>query len=198
MQRATPPPRGPRAGSSGAGKRIGRGGVQKRNAGSRATRADKDGDLVMDATTTPGARSGKGLLNVQKSSRPGETSRGRTPPGPGRGGNLTSQRHQQAVLRGMNMKSVNVVESKAAALGALRVRGLQNSRAASNSDGGVESLLAFLERKASGFDSKNYKPVRIKKVCFSLWTPYELRLQRWKIPLATTVVHCAIVLVATR
>jgi hypothetical protein len=50
----------------------------------------------------------------------------------------------------------------------IRVSGLKESRAASNQDGGVSDLLAFLERKANGPDTKPGDAVRIKKVCLSL------------------------------
>jgi nuclear RNA export factor len=48
----------------------------------------------------------------------------------------------------------------------LQVDGLKSSKAVSNPDGGLESLLGFLERKAAGLDSASNRAVRIKKVCF--------------------------------
>jgi nuclear RNA export factor len=48
----------------------------------------------------------------------------------------------------------------------LQIDGLKSSKAASNSDGGLESLLGFLERKAAGLDAGSNRAVRIKKVCF--------------------------------
>lgn len=47
----------------------------------------------------------------------------------------------------------------------IRVVGLKQSKAASNPDGGVKDLLAFLERKANGLASSGNVPVRIRKVC---------------------------------
>lgn len=53
----------------------------------------------------------------------------------------------------------------------LKILGLKNSRAASNADGGMRSLLDFLEKKAtnvktSGSDrGRRVRPVLIKKVC---------------------------------
>ena len=49
----------------------------------------------------------------------------------------------------------------------LSVRGLKNSKAASNPDGGIKDLLAFLERKASA-DMPARETVKIKKVCFDI------------------------------
>lgn len=46
------------------------------------------------------------------------------------------------------------------------VSGLKQSKAASNPDGGVKDLLAFLERKANGvFAPPGSEMVRIRKVC---------------------------------
>lgn len=47
----------------------------------------------------------------------------------------------------------------------LEVKGLKESKAANNPDGGLRGLLSFLERKATGVSSRN-KPVVVKKVCF--------------------------------
>lgn len=55
--------------------------------------------------------------------------------------------------------------SNAALLATLKVTGLNSSKAASNADGGLEALVAFLERKAAGQDSSSNRKIRIKKVC---------------------------------
>jgi nuclear RNA export factor len=49
----------------------------------------------------------------------------------------------------------------------LVVRGFKDSKAASNPDGGIKDLLAFLERKASA-DMSARETVKIKKVCLTL------------------------------
>ena len=49
----------------------------------------------------------------------------------------------------------------------LIVRGLKDSKAASNPDGGIKDLLAFLERKASA-DVSARETVKIKKVCLTV------------------------------
>lgn len=51
------------------------------------------------------------------------------------------------------------------------VRGFQNSKAASNPDGGIKDLIAFLERKASAPDASARDLVRVKKVCLTLCFP---------------------------
>jgi nuclear RNA export factor len=117
--------------------------------------------------------------------------------GAGRGGqgfgtsrvNLSAQQTQQAIIRGLESHQANVLEpriSQVALSGrggsgrkdgerdhqtplvSLRVRGLKESKAASNPDGGLKDLLSFLERKASGLDAEHHKTVRIKKVCFTV------------------------------
>ena len=47
----------------------------------------------------------------------------------------------------------------------IRVRGLKQSKAAANPDGGVKDLLSFLERKATGSEPSARNSVRIRKVC---------------------------------
>jgi nuclear RNA export factor len=57
----------------------------------------------------------------------------------------------------LGAKQANIVESHTGN-NTLQITGLKSSKAAANPDGGLESLLSFLERKASG-------TVKIKKVC---------------------------------
>jgi nuclear RNA export factor len=100
---------------------------------------------------------------------------------------LSTQQAQKAILRGLETEQANLLESRIShgassehgvagtkvgrrqfdrSLAQLRVRGLRESKAASNPDGGVKDLLSFLERKASSLDTKIHKEVRIQKVCF--------------------------------
>ncbi|PQE29685.1 TAP domain-containing protein [Rutstroemia sp. NJR-2017a WRK4] len=155
MQRSSAPPRGPRHGSSG-GRGGGRGGgIAKRRAGG-PTRIDKDGDLDMDAVTGANARkAGKPGVEGSIPTRPRADRRGGMK-STGRGGNLTMQRTQAAILRGMDSQQTNILVT-------LWVKGLKDSKAASNSDGGHQSLVQFLERKASSLDAKSNKTVKIKK-----------------------------------
>jgi nuclear RNA export factor len=158
LQRVPTTPRGPRNASPSV-RGGGRGGIQKRNKAGGPVRVDRDGDLVMDATAAGDKRrSGKGRLEGPASSR----GTGRGNGGPPRGGNLGTANAQQAIIRGLETKQANVLESRiTTGVTTLQIDGLSSSKAASNRDGGVESLLAFLERKASG-PNRN---VKIKKVC---------------------------------
>jgi nuclear RNA export factor len=167
MQRAAvAPPRGPR-GASPSVRGGTRGGIQKRRGGGPA-RVDKDGDLVMDAASAGDKRrAGRGRIEGGAASKPLGT--GRTNTGPSRGSNQGLHR-AQAILRGMESKQATVLESRITGGGpsSLRIDGLSSSKAASNPDGGLESLLGFLERKASGLDAKSNRTVKIKKVCLMI------------------------------
>lgn len=160
-----PPPRGPR-GSSPQVRGRGRGGIQKRRTGGPAPRVDRDGDLNMDAaaSTTDKPRSGNGR-GKPTSDRPGRSQAGPAPRSGGRGSHI-SDRAKQNIVRGLGGKQANVLESRITDGGLrLQVSGLSESKAAGNPDGGLDALLSFLERKASGLDSKSNRAVKIKKVC---------------------------------
>jgi nuclear RNA export factor len=164
---------------------MSRGGVQKRWAG--PTRIDKDGDLVMDpadGSEVPGRGRPEGTVRH---------SHGRTVRA---GHKLTtlygshaSQQTQQGILRGLESQYANILDTRITHgilgdreagmkpqtrdIGAnicLRVRGLKESKVASNPDGGLKDLLNFLERKASGLDAEPRRAVRIKKVCLFITT----------------------------
>jgi hypothetical protein len=164
------PPSGPRAGgaaTSTRGKpqsRLGaRGGsIQKRRA--PGGRVDRDGDVSMDASSTNGAAGGAS----GRGGRGGAAKRATQ-------GTRASSRIAQNVATyaqaelgkgdGGRTGRVSVGASKArfAHSATLKVHGLKDSKAASNSDGGVRTLLTFLERKAS----KGDKHIAIRKVCSS-------------------------------
>ena len=158
IQRASATPRGPRNGG-------GRGGIQKRTAGARPARVDKDGDLDMDAGAGISGR-GKPRRGHFESPMPSGSKgagRGRAA-GPSRGGNTRATQH--AIERGLRGQQANILESRITTGGTtLQVDGLMSSKAASYSDGGLQSLEEFLERKASALDSKSNRIVKIKKVC---------------------------------
>jgi nuclear RNA export factor len=168
MQRAAAPPRGPR-GSSPSVRGGPRGGIQKNRGGGGPARVDKDGDLVMDAGAAGGDKRRAGRGRIGGSPQPKPLTTGRTNAGPSRGGNHSLHR-AQAILRGMESKQATVLETRITAGGAssLRIDGLSSSKAASNPDRGLEALLGFLERKASGLDAKSNRPVKIKKVCLMI------------------------------
>ncbi|KAH8676751.1 putative mRNA export factor MEX67 [Tricladium varicosporioides] len=159
MKRSSPAPRGPRN-SSPSVRGGGRGGIQKRRAAG-PVRVDKDGDLVMDpAAAGEKRRSGRGGLDGRVTVRGAGRDRG----GSSRGGISGTLKTQQAIIKGMNAKQANVLEARVSHPGTqLRIDGLAASKAASNPDGGLESLLAFLERKASGHDTASNRSVKIKK-----------------------------------
>lgn len=163
LQRASPAPRG-RRGNPPNMRGAGRGGIQKRQGQGRPAPVDKDGDLVMDAAAAGDKhRSGKGQIDGVAPSKP--MGAGRNNSGPSRGGQ--GNRRAQQLLRGIDSKQANVRDSRTTtdAITTLIIDGLSSSKAAANSDGGLESLLGFLERKASAMDAKSNGTVKIKKVC---------------------------------
>lgn len=152
LQRNAGPPRGPRN-STPSVRGPSRGGIQKRRGA--PARVDKDGDLVMDAEVGGRRQPGKGRLESSITGRSQATLPYK------RGGGSKAQQKALSVSRGLGAQQANIVEGSAT----LKVEGLKSSKAASNSDGGLEALLGFLERKAAGRDSKSNRPVRIRKVC---------------------------------
>jgi nuclear RNA export factor len=69
--------------------------------------------------------------------------------------NTDSQANIRQGGRGSNLEQVSV-------------RGWKQSKAASNRDGGLESLITFLEKKLNTHDSKAGSRARITKVCATL------------------------------
>jgi nuclear RNA export factor len=180
--RNSTPPIGSRH-SSPSTRGASRGGIPKRRSG--PAKIDKDGDLIMDAAgSTEKKPSGKGR---PEGNRLGVRGSGRTSHGSGSSrGTLGSSQTQQAILRGLGLQQANILESRISNVsrgdsGAkvrrrdveasdvqLCVHGMKQSKAASNPDGGLKDLLAFLERKAGGLESAPRRGVRIKKVCLTV------------------------------
>jgi nuclear RNA export factor len=89
-------------------------------------------------------------------------------------GSLVTAEAQRSILRGLDSRQFNTVESKKFQKGdfakrerdtvEIRIPGLKDSKAAQNPDGGVKDLLAFIERKASGLAGSPRGGIRIKKV----------------------------------
>ncbi|KAF5875407.1 putative mrna export factor mex67 protein [Botrytis fragariae] len=159
MNRTSAPPRGPRNSSSSTrgGGRVGGGGITKRRAG--PIRVDKDGDLDMDTTTgANGRKGGKGAIGGSVPTGPRGHGRGGARNTGRGGGRLDVTRNPQAILRGMGSQS-----QQANVLVTLWIKGLKGSKAASNSDQGLSSLVSFLERKATALDSKSKRSIRVKK-----------------------------------
>ncbi|TVY80336.1 mRNA export factor mex67 [Lachnellula suecica] len=163
LSRPPTAPRGARN-SSPATRGGDRGGIQKRSRGGAPARVDRDGDLVMDAAAAGNKRrSGKGRLDSPAPSR--GSGRGRANGPSPRGGNLGTIKAQRAIIRGLGTEQANVLESRITpGYSTLQITGLSSSKAASNPDGGLESLLSFLERKATERqDPNSNREVKIKK-----------------------------------
>ena len=148
-----------RRGASSASSSRG-GGIQKHRAANRL-RVDKDGDLDMGGVIGEGTNKRRGSSRSMPSKS-------------------AVRARQDAILAHINSKAVPPHTRVTTLSGALhstranipengttlKVTGLKKSRAASNPDGGLKDLLAFIERKAPSA-AKISRPVRIKKVCFS-------------------------------
>ena len=148
------PPTGPRGG--GAPKSTPRpargargGGIAKRY---NTPRTDRDGDVSMD-----------GPANGRNAGKPptGPSGRGR---GGARGGRATRSSTRLAQhIRDHPLESAGRGNGPKSQYNktTLKILGLKNSKAASNSDGGLRSLLDFLERKSS-----KEKPITLGRVGF--------------------------------
>lgn len=134
-----------------------RGGIQKKRAG---TKTDGDGDLDMDSAARRANKPTAGAGGAQPRST---RSSARNPRG-------TSKAAQTAIKHITNGGSKGRGKAQnSAGLSYLRIRGLKQSKASSNQDGGVSDLLSFLERKASSFSTDRQKRnIMIKKVCFAI------------------------------
>ncbi|GAB7347325.1 hypothetical protein MBLNU459_g4269t1 [Dothideomycetes sp. NU459] len=131
-----------------------RGGIAKRRS---AARTDKDGDLVMDSSS----RGGRG--GISKARGTSHAGRGKTSK-PARAA-VNSDAFQRQVLRHVASGEASTRSSKTNShrpLEELRITGWTSSKAASNSDGGLSSLITWLEKKAT-LKSPSKKPVKIKK-----------------------------------
>ncbi|PHH76935.1 hypothetical protein CDD82_3748 [Ophiocordyceps australis] len=137
-------PRGPRSSAStrqakSTTKASTRAGITKHRG---PTRADIDGDIDMDAPTRASNRStADGAGNRRVSA-------------------LQASRNTRALPRNPRREIIATLASRVTdpsqlrakpGFAVLRVHGLSQSKAASNPDGGLEDLIAFLKRKASSF-----------------------------------------------
>lgn len=146
-------------------KSSSRGGIQKRRG---PTKTDNDGDLDMDA---PSKRLNRGSTNETRG-RGRPSGRG---PQPSRGAAKAAQIIMKQLGSG-NSADLSVRVSRPTrsrgghieGLTWLRVRGLKQSKAASNPDGGLSDLLSFMERKASSFSTGRRRHLTIRKVSSSL------------------------------
>lgn len=148
-------------------KSSSRGGIQKRRG---PTRVDTDGDLDMDG---PSKRPNRGPTTETSGGR-GRPS-GRGGPQPSRGAAKVAQIVMKQLGSGSSSDLASRVSRPSRARGGpaegltwLRVRGLKQSKAASNSDGGLSDLLSFMERKASSLGTGRKRHITIRKVSLSL------------------------------
>ena len=143
-----------------------RGGIRKRG----PTRTDRDGDMDMDSGSARAKRT-----RAEKSALGGRAA------GTGVGGRATGisnraqarTKHRDSDLFERALHSndgqANVLSGNKKTGGDLEqfsVRGWKSSKAASNRDGGLESLIAFLERRMNSF-IKSGPRAKITKVCSS-------------------------------
>lgn len=135
-----------------------RGPAAQRRAG---IKADRDGDVAMG-------------LSVK--GRPGGISKSSAPPtGPrasrvgAKGGLLAANAQREILRQAAGTRDVSMKEGrvggKRGELVGLRVTGWDKSKASTNSDGGVSSLITWLEKKASNRLGSRARSVKIKKVC---------------------------------
>ncbi|KAH7328647.1 hypothetical protein B0I35DRAFT_417959 [Stachybotrys elegans] len=167
-------PRGPRGGQASQPGRDTRnstlnsrantrGGIQKRKAGT--ARLDGDGDLDMDS----GARKAQRGTDTATRARGSTRTSASNPRGNSRAAQAVikhlSNGDNDIASRISNPPTARSVRSRGVnqPLSYLRVHGLKQSKAASNPDGGLKDLLAFLERKASGLAAGKKRSVMIKK-----------------------------------
>ncbi|KAI9698176.1 MAG: nuclear mRNA export, poly(A)+RNA binding protein [Candelina mexicana] len=177
-------PTGPRGSDGNTRRNQGhapsRAGIQKRRGG--APRTDRDGDLVMDAAAGRGrARGGPSRPGHPYPTNTTNGSRGGT-----RGGAARGLPDPRRILQGMNSENAIInrprtniglrgilkeasdsgrgrSDKSAIKLDHISVRGWTESKAASNADGGIKDLQAFLERKATGTTTPARDAVRIVK-----------------------------------
>ena len=160
-----------------------RGGIQKR--GQQAVRLDRDGDLDMDSNGVGRGRGrGRGIDHRHNISKPYTNGHG-DPIRDTRRNRVDLSAAQKGVFRAMgdlntlpkgpraslrfnnhsSQRSGGTDRQANGAFDQILIRGLAQSKAATNADGGLESLVSWLERKATG---TNAEAVRVKKVCLAL------------------------------
>ncbi|RAL00497.1 mRNA export factor mexA [Aspergillus ibericus CBS 121593] len=136
-------------GSRGRSGASDRGGIRKRGA---TARVDREGDLMMDAGSTRN-RGKKARGDSGRSSGAGRT----------QAANKAMDAIQKAISSNTDSQANIRQGGRGSGLEQVIVRGWKQSKAASNRDGGLESLIAFLEKKLSSPDSKAGTRARITK-----------------------------------
>lgn len=129
-----------------------------------------DGDLDMDGEGRRAKRSAAGDANASKPSRSTRSSTAASTRLPGKQAEALA-RHlngNPSLASRISTTSKRGPQKTLPGLAWLVVKGLKESKAASNPGGGVQDLLRFLERKASGLaDRKSTKTIAIKQVSTS-------------------------------
>ena len=167
------PSSGPRAGRNNISHR---GGVRKR--GQHTERVDRDGDLDMDSA---GAGRGRGRGGRRHNTPAPQANGHGNPFKDTRRNKLDLSAVQKGVFRAMggadagprgrggSSRLGKAVAGRshhpAKGLDQIVIRGLQQTKAAANADGGLDSLVSWLERKAT---VPGGEAVRVKKVCLTL------------------------------
>ncbi|KAK2799129.1 Vacuolar protein sorting-associated protein 53 [Onygenales sp. PD_10] len=164
-------PRGPRS-------RTGtpdRGGIRKRGA---PTRIDRDGDLDMDGSGAGRGRGGKSRGrgdSGRRTTTSGGVGQGRDTRRSGADKDKTLDALQKAIFSNASSQAnvrhgrvrMDGIPTDAArdrkGLVQVSVRGWKQSKAASNPDGGISSLIAFLEKKALPPDQSTAPRIKISK-----------------------------------
>jgi nuclear RNA export factor len=156
-------------GGSQTAKASSRGGIQKRRGG--PARIDTDGDLDMGSAAS--RRSAQTTTRDSNASRARPGLRSANPRGASKAAQTVLKHLANGETSGLASRISNAAAGRHTksrpnntSLSFLRVHGLKESKAASNPDGGLSDLLAFLERKASSFTTgREKRQVTIKKVC---------------------------------
>lgn len=155
------------------------GGIQKQS--SNGPRVDRDGDLVMNSTSSAGrSRGGNQKVPLRNSGQAAHSTRSTTRSNgkidvskqtinPGKlhkaiARALGGDRGKRKSDRGITSLLKEASEGVGVGYDLISVRGWANSKASSNPDGGVRDLVSFLQRKASHPQAVN-EMAEIKKVC---------------------------------
>ena len=140
------------------GRHAPRGAATRRRGG----RADRDGDLMMDVATKGRGRIGKSSAPASPSLRP------TNPVSKSSRGGILSSTAQRAILRQAAAGEVSTKQQRhgppRGALVELKITGWEKSKASHDKDGGVSSLIRWLEKKASMRLGSGRRDVKIKKV----------------------------------
>ena len=186
MLQAPAQPTGPRATRASerqtSGRHSSRGGIQKRK--STPVRIDRDGDIRMETTGASGRGIGSGRSTATaRGSTQGRRHDPLSKPSRTAKKGIDTSNIQKTILRSMgsdepvsrgprsSLKSVRGMgrtQNTRGGLDQMTIRGLKQSKAAGNPDGGVSDLIGFLERKATHPDAPASEAVKIKKVCLTL------------------------------